>query len=97
MRFYFLVSKCPEYCALRVRSGSLALLWQAGHAAMALSLLGVLGAVEVLLTAQMDSDLSAERSPWPIAGALMCWTPLCICVGIALKRYARRRAAVSVS
>jgi hypothetical protein len=91
MRFSFLASKYPEYCALRARNRSLALVWQAGHAALAMSAFFIFAAAVVMVIAQIDPDVSRERSPWPIVAALLFWAVLCIGLGIGLRRYAIRK------
>jgi hypothetical protein len=91
MRLSLLVSKYPEYSLLRTQSRSLALVWQAGHGALALSGLATFGAILVLVAACLDPELMTDRPSWPIVGALVCWALLCAFVGIALKRYVIRK------
>lgn len=95
MRFSVLVTSYPEYRALRARSRSLALLWQCGHGALALSPLFILGAGIVLLTAHIDPDLTRERSPWPIVASLLLWAVLLIGSGVLLQRRALKKGGVS--
>ena len=92
MHFSFLTSKSQEYCALRARNRSLALVWQAGHAALAMSPFCVFAAVVVVVTGKIiDPELGRDRSPWPIVGSLLFCTALLIGLGVSLMRYAVRK------
>jgi len=97
MRISLLASKYPEYLDLRARSRSLALVWQLGHACLALSVLTIFCAVEVLVINSMDSELTTEHDR-SFVDTFIGITVLFIGVGFALRKYAikkGRRADVS--
>ena len=91
MHFSFLASKYPEYSTLRARNRSLALVWQFGHAALAMSPFSVFAAVLIVVVDRIYPEVYHERSPWPIVAALVLWAVLCIGLGIGLQRYAIRK------
>jgi hypothetical protein len=91
MRISILASSYPEYRALRLQSRSLALVWQAGHAALMLAPLFVFGAAVVVVGYRIDPDLSRERPLWPIVAALFVWAGFSVGFGMFLRRYAIRR------
>jgi hypothetical protein len=95
MRFSVIPSSYPEYCALRTRNRSLALVCQAGHAALAMSPFFVVAAVVIVVVAHIDPEIARERSPWPVVAALLLWAMLCVGLGMGLRRYAIRKAGAT--
>ena len=86
MRFSFLASRCPEYCALRAKSQPLARAWQLGHGVLWMCLLSLPGALAAWRVSREDPEI--HRVPaWSVVAAIL----LVAVVGIALKRHAVKR------
>jgi hypothetical protein len=90
MRFSFLPSKCPEYCALRAQSQAWAHVWQLGNGFFwicVLSLPGVIGAWSV-----SRDDAEPHRN---VVWLLIAPVLLVAAIGVALKRYAIKKGRAS--
>jgi hypothetical protein len=91
MRISILASSCPEYCELRSRSRSLALVWQAGRAALLMSPLFVFGAGVLIASVCIDPELEQDHRVWPAVAALFIWAAFLVGLGIYLRRFAIRK------
>lgn len=87
MRFNFLASRCPEYCALRAKSQRWALVWEVGHGFVWFALLSLPGGVALWWISAKDPE--PRKRAWTVVAAILLWAAL----GIAVKRYAIKKGA----
>jgi len=89
MRFSFLASKYPEFCALRAKSRPLALLWELGHGLLWACLLSLPGAVALWWVSRDDSQ-DAGGAIWAVIAPVL----LLGAIGVIVKRYAAKKGGV---
>ncbi len=90
MRFGLLISKCPEYCALRAKSPRLALVWQVGHGLLWVCLLSLPGVIAAWWVLRDDPE-----QPRIIVWSVLAPVLLLAVMGVTAKRYAVKKGGAS--